>query len=306
MRNLLRANFSRLWKSKIFYLVVLAMAALAAVVCWSQWHDARKYSATVTVSEALFNAQVVFGIVAAILVSLFVGVEYSDGTIRNKLLVGRNRVDIYLANYISSATALVIVYVVSVAVGWGLGTLLLEPTEIPMWQMWTAFGVGFGMVLAYAAVYNFIAMLLSNKTYTAIASILLAFGLMICGTYVQNRLDQPEFIQQLAHTAAASGAVAADYVEMDAHTENVETAIAVNEDGEISQMALETVPNPQYLSGAARERFQFFLDVNPSGQTMELAMLNIPHPGCVVLYDLGIVLIFGLGGVVLFRRKDIK
>lgn len=118
-------------------------------------------------------------------------------------------------------------------------------------------------------------------------------------------LDQPEFIQQLAHTAAASDAVA-EHVEIDAHTENVETAVAVNEDGEISQMELETVPNPLYLSGAERERFQFFLDVNPYGQTMELAMLNIPHPGHVVLCDLGIVLIFCLGGVVLFRRKDIK
>ena len=305
MRNLLRANFSRLGRSKIFYLAIIAMAGLAAFTTWNQWDEMRKYGAVVTVDYALFLSQVVYGIVAAIFVSLFVGVEYSDGTIRNKLLVGRKRVDIYLANFITSAAALAIVYAVSTAAALGLGTLLLEPSAVPAKHLWIAFGMGFFMVLAYAAIYNFIAMLLSNKTYTAIAAILLAFGLMICGTYVQNRLDQPEFIQQLAHTAAASDAVA-EHVEMDAHTENVETAVAVNEDGEITQMELETVPNPQYLSGAERERFQFFLDVNPFGQTVELAMLNIPHPGRVVLYDLGIVLILCLGGVVLFRRKDIK
>lgn len=305
MRNLLRANFSRLLKSKIFYLAIIAMAGLAAFIIWNQWDEVREYNTVVTVDYALFLCQVVFGIVAAIFVSLFVGVEYNDGTIRNKLLVGRKRVDVYLANFITCAAALAVVYAASAAVALGLGMLLLEPSAVPAKHLWIAFGMGLFTVLAYAAIYNFVAMLLSNRTYTAIVSILLAFGLMICGTYVRNRLDQPEFIQQLAHTAAGSDA-AADYVEMDAHTGNVETAMTVNEDGEFTQMALETVPNPLYPSGAERERLQFFMDLNPYGQTIELAMLNIPHPERVVLMDLGIVLIFCLGGVVLFRRKDIK
>lgn len=308
MRNLLKANFSRLFQSKIFYLAVIAMAGLAAFVCWSQWDDARKFSYVITMDSALFNAQVVFGIAAAILVSLFVGVEYSDGTIRNKLLVGRKRIHIYLANFITCGAALAIVYGASTAVALGFGTLLLEPSVVPAKHLLIAFGMGFSPVLAYAAIYNFIAMLFSNRTYTAIAAIMLAFGLMICATYVQNRLDQPEFIQKLAPQAAtsAAGDTVAETVGIDAHTENVEFALAMNEDGEISQMAMETVPNPQYLSGAERERFQFFFDVNPAGQTVELAMLNIPHPVRVALLDVGIMVIFGLGGIWLFRKKDIK
>lgn len=305
MRNLLKANFSRLGRNKIFYLAILAMAGLAAFIIWNQWDEMRRFHYIVTLDYALFTVQVVFGIVAAIFVSLFVGVEYNDGTIRNKLMVGRKRTDIYLANFITCGAALAIVYTVSVAVALGLGTALLEPSAVPAKHLLIAFCMGFSPVLAYAAIYNFIAMLLSNRTYTAIAAILLAFGLMICATYVQSRLDQPEFIQQLAHTAAASDAVA-EQVEMDAHTENVEAAVAVGEDGEISQMELETVPNPHFLAGAERERFQFFFDVNPSGQTIELAMLNIPHPGRVALYDLGIMAVFCLGGVLLFRKKDIK
>lgn len=305
MRNLLRANFQRLWRSKIFYLAILSMSALAAFICWNQWDEMREFDAVITVDYALFLSQVVFGIVAAIFVSLFVGVEYSDGTIRNKILVGGKRTNIYLANFITCGAALAVVYAVSTAVALGLGVLLLEPSAVPARHLLIAFGMGLFMVLAYAAIFGFIAMVLSNRTYSAIVSILLAFGLMICGTYVRNRLDQPEFIQQLEHTAAASDVVA-EHVEIDAHTENVETAVAVNEDGTVSQMALETVPNPQYLSGAKREQFQFFLDVNPYGQTVELAMLNIPHPGHIVICDLGIVLIFCLGGTALFRRKDIK
>lgn len=292
MRNLLRANFSRLFKSKIFYLAVLVMAGLAACATWNQWDEMRKYGSIASVDYALFLSQVLFGIVAAIFVSLFVGVEYSDGTIRNKLMVGRKRTDIYLANFITCMAALAIVYAASTAVALGMSTLLLEPSVVPAKHLWIAFGMGLFTVLAYAAIYNFFAMLLSNKTYTAIASILLAFGLMICATYVQNRLDQPEFYQQLA-PGIVTGA-------------DEDVTMAVMEDGTVAEMKLETVPNPLYLSGAERERFQFFLDVNPYGQTTELAMLNIPHPGRIILLDLGIVLIFGLGGVALFRRKDIK
>lgn len=292
MRNLLRANFSRLFKSKIFYLAVLVMAGLAACATWNQWDEMRKYGSVASVDYALFLSQVLFGIVAAIFVSLFVGVEYSDGTIRNKLMVGRKRTDIYLANFITCMAALAIVYAASTAVALGMSTLLLEPSVVPAKHLWIAFGMGLFTVLAYAAIYNFFAMLLSNKTYTAIASILLAFGLMICAAYVQNRLDQPEFYQQLA-PGIVTGA-------------DEDVTMAVMEDGTVAEMKLETVPNPLYLSGAERERFQFFLDVNPYGQTTELAMLNIPHPGRIILLDLGIVLIFGLGGVTLFRRKDIK
>lgn len=292
MRNLLRANFSRLFKSKIFYLAILTMVGFSAFICWSQWKDMMEYNATISMDVALFNAQVVFGIVSAIFVSLFVGVEYSDGTIRNKLLVGRSRVDIYLANFITAATALAIVYAASTAVAFGLGTLLLEPTAIPAWQLWCAFGVGFGIVLAYTAVYNFIAMLLSNKTYTAILTIMLALGLMICSTFVQSRLDQPEFYQELAPGVLTNA--------------DEDVVVGVTEDGEFQEMTLQTVPNPLYLTGAERERYQFFLDVNPSGQTVQLAMLNIPHPARIVLLDLGIVLVFCLGGIALFRRKDIK
>lgn len=305
MRNLLRANFSRLMKSKSFWAALLFMTGFAAFIAWNQWDDMRNYGAAVTVDAAMFNAQVIFGITAAVFVSLFVGVEYSDGTIRNKVLVGRGRTDIYAANFLTCAAALAIVYAVSTAVAFGLGTLLLEPSAVPAKHLLIAFGMGLFMVVSYAAIYNFIGMALSNRTYTAIVSILLAFGLMICGTYVRNKLDQPEFIQQLSHTEAASD-VAAEYMEMDAHTENMETAVAVNEDGTVTQMALETVPNPQYLSGAARKRFQFFLDVNPYGQTVELAMLNIPHPLRIILLDVGIALFFSLGGICLFRRKDIK
>ena len=49
------------------------------------------------------------GLVAAVFISLFVGSEYSDGTIRNKLVVGHSRMRIYLANLIVCSIACVLI-----------------------------------------------------------------------------------------------------------------------------------------------------------------------------------------------------
>lgn len=292
MRNLLRANFSRLWKSRIFWLEILFMFGLACFIVWNQYDELTKYNVVVTLDRPLFLAMSLFGVVAAVFVSLFVGVEYSDGTIRNKLAVGRDRSAIYLTSFVACAASLMAAYTLSVLTALGLGLLLFDPPTVPVKLLWTAYGIGLAMSLAYAGIFNLIAMLCSNKTYTAIVSILLAFGLMIAATYCENRLQQPEFVQQLAPITES--------------TDESQITDAVTADGEYGQMALETVPNLNYVSGAARERIQFFQDVNPTGQALELTNLDFVHPVRIALYDLGIVLLTGLAGLAVFRRKDIK
>lgn len=46
-----------------------------------------------------FNVLLAIGIVMAMFVSFFLGTEYGDGAIRNKLMVGHKRRDIYLVNF---------------------------------------------------------------------------------------------------------------------------------------------------------------------------------------------------------------
>lgn len=293
MRNLLRANFSRLWKSRIFLIMVLFMIGLSLFVVWNQYDEMKAYNVVVTMDEPLFLSMTLFGIVGAVFVSLFVGVEYSDGTIRNKLVAGQERAAIYLANYIVCAAGLVIAYTLAVLAVLALSAILFAPPACPVPILFAAFGTGLAMSLAYVGLYNLIAMVSASKTYTAILCILLSFGLMLAATYHNNRLAQPEYIQQLAPI-------------MESMDENTDVTVAVTEDGGYGEMALETVPNPNYLTGAARERVQFLYDLNPTGQALQLASLEFIHPVRMALYDLAIVLLACSGGVLLFRRKDIK
>ena len=57
----------------------------------------------------------VVGILISIFYSLFLGTEYNDGTIRNKLIVGHKRETIYLASFITGTVAVTIIYFI-----WGL------------------------------------------------------------------------------------------------------------------------------------------------------------------------------------------
>ena len=98
MLKLLRAELSRMWRSKLFwacalitfmstgiitYIIVFASSIPVEAIDWD--------------SQILANSRVsLFG--SAAFAALFIGTDYSDGTIRCKIMVGRTRVQICLAN----------------------------------------------------------------------------------------------------------------------------------------------------------------------------------------------------------------
>ena len=57
------------------------------------------------ITNVLFIYALTVAILIPAFVSLFVGTEYSDGTIRNKMIIGHTRTCIYLSNLIVSSTA---------------------------------------------------------------------------------------------------------------------------------------------------------------------------------------------------------
>lgn len=103
-----------------------------------RWADVRKNAdeyAQLSVEYSNTDALIFVGglyliFAAAVVVGLFVGTEYSDGTIRNKLSAGHARRDIYLSKLIVCAAADVVIYVVYILVVLGLGQILLGGTDI--------------------------------------------------------------------------------------------------------------------------------------------------------------------------------
>lgn len=292
MRDLLWANFSRLFRSWVFWGAALVMAGGALAICIGAYHGMTLYDKpgyTVALDQTLFQAEQVLGFTAAIVLSLFVGTEQSGGTIRNKLMVGKSRETVYLAGYLTCAGTVLILFMLSSLAALALGSVLFSVPPVTPDTILTAFFVGTMTCLLYAAVFCFTVVVCGSRTWAAIISLLLA------AVKLSQALEQGPYTMQLVPAESSTSK----------ETYSIEGVAEDMFDG----LVMETVPNPNYLSGGKREVVQFFYGMNPAGQTARLAGLSkqdILHPVRIILLDVGLSVAVCLGGIWLFRRKDIK
>ncbi len=274
MIKLLNAGFERLRKNKIFLFVMIFSIGLALFMIYTQYSDMKKYDEVIEVEQLMLNYSTIIGIVIAIFTSLFLGVEYSDGAIRNKISIGHKRANIYLSNLVVVSITSLFAYIVFMIVVAIIGIPLFGGFTMQISSFFKLIGCIAVAILSYSSIFTFIAMLCSNKTITAIVSIMLAFGMMMVALTCFNILDAPEFIQ---------------------------TASLVN-----GEMKFEEVPNPKYPSKSKKFVCQTLVDIIPAGQMFELAGRVAPNLKALPVYSLGEVLMFTGAGMLLFKKKELK
>lgn len=275
MSKLLNANFVRLKKNKAFWFGIIIMLSYSVLLCCSNYGNMVTYGENIITDGLLFNSLVVNGIVISVFCSLFVGTEYSDGTIRNKIVTGQSRNSIFFSNFLSCSMVSIIGYFVSVILICAVGIPMFGAVQMKLSSVVLLFVDGIFLCIAYASIYNLIAMLNSSKAHTAIISVLLAFVLLFLAVYLYNGLAQPEMIEQ------------ADLMI----------------DGE---EVFETVKNPRYLTGFHRKLYQFFMDFIPSGQAVQIAGLEAVHPYFMLICSIIIIVVTNAVGMFFFDKKDIK
>lgn len=274
MLKLLSANFSRLWKSKVFWICMGTMLAYSAFFMWGVSHPSVEIQEDICMDKYYFQFAPVIGMFCALFSSLFFGTEYSDGTIRNKLVVGHTRTNIYLANFIVMFTAALLMML-----SWVIGTLAGIPVlgrwEMNARQVFMYFLIAVMMLCVFSSVYTFASMLSSNKAVTVVILVLVFLGMMMLSFMMYNTLSEPEMI---------SG------VEM--------TSNGITTD--------ELIPNPYYISGTQRWIYEFVVDFLPTGQGMKLWLLEISNPIRNLASSVFIIIVSTLGGIFLFKRKNLK
>lgn len=275
MRKLLSANFSRLWRDKVFWIGAACAFGFGCWVVLEKYGNTLRYGAFEPLDSRLMDCVACAGGGAALFVSLFLGTDYSDGTIRNKLIVGHRRDAIYLANWVTGVAAALGLAAAYLAPYCGLGAFLLDAPERPTVQIAAFLGTGALAAVAFVSLYTLLSMLLTKKSSAAVLCILLFFGLLILSGLLQSMLDAPESVPEFSMTV--------DGVEQ-----------------------VEMAPNPQYLQPGARRACQFFLDVLPSGQMIELLFGNVAHPLLLPVYSVVFSAASTALGVFAFRKKDLK
>lgn len=273
MIKLLNATLTRLRKSKIFWILSIFSIGFALVIINTQYGDMRDFGETVEIGELVLSYPTIIGIVIAIFISLFLGVEYSDGAIRNKISVGHRRKNIYLSNLIVSSVVSLFFYAIFLCTIVAIGIPLFGLGTVPISLILMKILVLALVIIAYSSIFTFVAMICSNKTIISIITILLAFGMTVFSSYCYTMLTAPETVPE-----------------------------AIDENGETK---IEEVPNPKYPSPEKRKMYQTLLDIIPAGQTLQMQERN-SNLEILLVYSLGVIVIFTGSGLVLFKKKELK
>lgn len=276
MNNLLSAHFARLWRSKTFWLCAAFMVGYAVLCQIQNYFDFAAYGVASSLENALYGYIVFYGIIQSIFTSLFIGTEYSDGTLRNKLVVGHSRLAVYVSLWILSASAGLILCLLSLFFGILVGLPLLNGFQSSAQDILCLLLGHLGLIIAYSSIFTLIALLCQNKAASAVISLLLAFILLFVGVYISAKLSEPPVYSNVYMT---------------------ETGVTEEE-----------VPNPNYLEGTTREVYEFLYDCIPGGQTLQLTSSSqLPSPFWPLpLYSLFIGGICTGLGIWIFYRKDIR
>ena len=274
MRNLLHADFSRLRQDRIFWLCVFTMLVCSAgfMVVWCI--EAIERGGTGELDLFYFRFAPALGFFCAVFSCLFLSVEYSDGTIRNKLSVGHTRREVYWSSFLTVFAASL-----CMALAWLVGGLAGVPlvgflTMGPAMAI-CCVAVVVGFTAAFSAIYVFIGMLKDRRTVTVIM-ISVWLMLTLVSNYFANALWEPEFLNP----------------------------IMMFQDG--VQMVGDLDPNPNYISGIQREIYEFMVDFLPTGQSCSLQDIQLDHPLRMLLSSVFITAAVTTGGMRLFRHKDLK
>lgn len=274
MSKLLSANFMRLRKGKVFWILFFFMFALGILFPTIIKADEIRTGFINNIDNVFGQYAMFIGIIMAVFCSFFVGQEYSDGTIRNKIISGKKRTDIYLANFITSAATSLFIccgfFIPYLCIGIPLlGFFTIEIKVVFQFLLTVIF-----LSIVFSSIYNLVAMLSTNKAVASVICILSAFFFLVVGVQLNNMLNQPE------------------------------TVIGMTMEN--GSQAYGEFPNPNYLDAEKRRIVQFAYDFTPGGQVAQCAAMDAVNLPVLPAYSLIIILATTGTGVFCFQKKDLK
>ncbi len=281
MYNLLSAYTARLLKDKLFWLIECVIALWAAYV----FRLARQsfvcgmhhISKTFHTNPYFFNAAVWLGISLALYSAYFTGTEYHDGILRNQIISGHRRYEIYLSHYLvillagvmqAAAYYFVLITADGFFLGFSVMHMLVKPAEYILLILLA--------LLGYSALFSCFSMLLANKNAAVFVQLLLTILMLYFGFATVSSLQEPR-----------TSLVTSTY-----RGEN------------------RTIPNPNYLEGARRELYEWADGLNPSSLSLHGVMAEkkggIPFHAKIPVGTALLTVCFTAGGAYGFSRKELK
>lgn len=276
MTKLFSASFCQLRKTVFFWLLLIASALFSVWLCFVNYAPEIQATTPLSIERVFFTFHQMSCLLYAAFISLFLGTEYSDGVLRNKLIVGHKRIHIYITNLIVVSVVSLLVVAIHAVFTLPLGHLLFTPFSIPASRViYCILCIGL-MSCVFSAICTAISMNCSNKAIAAVVSLLVMILLLYLGSFVVSRLAEPE-------TTYDGVIITMDGIQLG-----------------------NKVSNPAYISGRIRTVFEWISDTLPTSQSIKLHGLDYSHFERWPFLSLGLYLIISVVGAVCFSRKDIR
>ena len=286
MNKLLRANFFRLIKNKIFWGIIVITLGITSVLLFNTIIN-NQGETKESIDRLLVMYMYFIGIAMAIFTSLFVGTEYSDGVLRNKIVIGHSRKHIYLADLITSiivGLCIQLIYMLIVAV---IGIPIFGTLQMTIEKFLFVIIDIVIIIITYASIFTCITLLCSDITVSTGSCMILVL------------------IMFIASMALSSTANTMKYRETYIQTENGEI--------EVHQKL-----NPDYPGDLKKNVAKTILYCLPTGQTSQIISQISKKPfqitnymsddelKTVFLYSVGVTIVITGVGMYCFKRKDLK
>ena len=181
MKNLLKCEYSRLFKSSAFKWVILYMLFLLTInFVFGDYYFYQQDPSTFNNDSSLFKNINQLMIIIPLFIASFIGTEFSDGTVRNKLVSGKTRSQIYMTDYIVTYSFTAAINIILVAIEYILGNIFFEAErEITMEKIGIFILYSSVFFAAYNAIFIIIPMLIHKKSAASTISALGCFGMYI-------------------------------------------------------------------------------------------------------------------------------
>lgn len=279
MRKLLNADFSRLRRDYFFWGMLAFIIIDSLMYCVMTYRTIIKYNisdVSYYMEEAMFYFIPYIEFAIALCNALRIGAEFDRYTIRNKLIVGHTRTEVFFSEYITSFAASEII-LFSILIPSGIaGYLFFKEFMFSRIQLLQLVLCIVSTTAVFSAITVGIGMNVHSKTWALVVSLGIFTAMLLLSSYIINRIN--------------AAPTTSSYVIYNAN--GVEYG--------------DPVKNPAYVEGLKRNVFELLADILPTGQCIRLHNLECERAARWPVFSVIMLIISTIAGYIPFYKKDIR
>ena len=278
MTNLLKANFYKMKKNKFIWIASILSVIVAIYYIRDNYNVYHDFLSYVDINSLMFNYLPVYIIVSSILISTLLGFDYSNGSIKNKIVVGHSRFKIYISNLISTYLIILTIYLIYVLIICLSGIFLFKNLTFNF-EFLLNIIILLLIILSYTSISVFITMTINNDIVSPVLNGLNSFILIIISFILLSVLSEPKYL----------------------HSDN---GIYINDAG----IEVIDTENPMYIKGSKRTIYEIIVNILPTGEAFQKSRDRDINTNSYQMlgYSISFIIITNTLGIYLFYNKELN